>query len=87
MQADVERVIQAVKHEVLNALCIVTNEHLDGILRTTQRWYNERRVHSSRNQLPPIRDEKATLPIKFSKRQVVWDSQIGGHLRSYLSTS
>jgi len=56
---------------MLNAFRIVTNRHLDGILRTTQVWYNERRGCSSRNHLPPIRDEKATLPIQFSKKQVV----------------
>ena len=87
LQAYVERVIQTIKHEVLNAFCIVTNEHLDGILRTTQRWYNKQRGHSSRDHLPPIRDEKASLPIKFSKELVACDSQLGGHLRSYRSAS
>ena len=87
LQAYVERVIQTIKHEVLNAFCIVTNEHLDGILRTTQRWYNKQRGHSSRDHLPPIRDEKASLPMKFSKELVVCDSQLGGHLRSYRSAS
>ncbi|WP_146514780.1 transposase family protein [Rubripirellula amarantea] len=37
LQAHVERVIQTIKHEVLNAFCIVTNEHLNGILRTIKR--------------------------------------------------
>ena len=36
LQAHVERVIQTIEHEVLNATCIVTNEHLHSILRTTQ---------------------------------------------------
>ena len=51
LQAHVERVIQTIKREVLNAFCIVTNEHLDGILHTTQDWYNQRRGHSERS--PP----------------------------------
>jgi len=68
LQAHVERVIQTIKHEVLNAFCIVTNGHLDGILRTTQTWRNERRGHSSRDHLPPIRDEAVTVPINFSAR-------------------
>lgn len=42
LQAHVERVIQTIKHEVLNAFCIVTNEHVDSILRTTQDWYSKR---------------------------------------------
>ncbi|TWU54889.1 Integrase core domain protein [Rubripirellula tenax] len=83
LQAHVERVIQTIKHEVLNAFCIVTNEHLDGILRTTQDWYNKRRGHSGRDHLPPIRDESVTLPIKFSKQNVTCESELGGHLLSY----
>lgn len=67
----------------LNAFCIVTNEHLDGILRTTQNWYNQRRGHSSRDHLPPIRDDLLTVPIQFSKDNVVCDSELGGHLLSY----
>ncbi len=31
LQAHVERVIQTIKHEVLNAFCIVSNQHLDKI--------------------------------------------------------
>lgn len=83
LQAHVERVIQTIKHEVLNSFCIVTNRHLDGILRTTQDWYNKRRGHSERDHLPPIRDETVTVPIKFCKNQVVCDSELGGHLLSY----
>ncbi|MGB7326659.1 MAG: integrase core domain-containing protein [Rubripirellula sp.] len=83
LQAHVERVIQTIKHEVLNAFCIVTNAHLDGILRTTESWYNKRRGHSSRDHLPPIRDEAVTLPTKFSKDRIVCDSELGGHLLSY----
>ena len=67
LQTHVERVIQTIKHEVLNAFCIVTNEHLDSILCTTQSLYNERSGHSSRDHLPPIRDETLTVPINFSK--------------------
>lgn len=83
LQAYVERVIQTIKHDVLNAFCIVINERLDGIVRTTQRWYNQRRGHSSRDHLPPICDNTVTVPIKFSKDNVVCDSELGGHLLSY----
>jgi putative transposase len=83
LQAHVERVIQTIKHEVLNAFCIVNNSHLNHLLRVTQDWYNHRRGHSSREHLPPIPDEIATKPIKFSKNQVVCDSELGGHLLSY----
>lgn len=84
LQAHVERVIQTIKHEVLNAFCIVTNEHLDSILRTTQSWYNERRGHSSRDHLPPVRDEPpGHASVEFSKTHLVCEEQLGGHLKSY----
>ncbi|MCA9139018.1 MAG: integrase core domain-containing protein, partial [Planctomycetales bacterium] len=83
LQAHVERVIQTIKHEVLNAFCIVTNEHLNSILRKTQSWYNERRGHSSRDHLPPIRNDIAAVPIKFDRNKVVCETELGGHLRSY----
>lgn len=83
LQAHVERAIQTIKHEVLNAFCIVTNQHLDGILKKTQDWYNHRRCHSSRDHLPPIPDETPTVLARFSKAQVVCESELGGHLMSY----
>ncbi len=83
LQAHVERVIQTIKHEVLNAFCIVSNQHLDKILKTTTAWYNHRRCHSSREHLPPIRDDVPTVLQKFSKQNVVFESELGGHLMSY----
>jgi len=38
LQAFVERVIQTLKHEVLNAFCVVSEKHLDHILRVSQDW-------------------------------------------------
>ncbi len=43
LQAHVERVIQTIKHEVLNGFCTVSNSHLDQILRVRQIWYYHRR--------------------------------------------
>lgn len=52
LQAFVERVIQTLKHEVLNAFCVVSEKHLDQILCVSQDWYNRRRGHSARDHLP-----------------------------------
>ena len=83
LQAHVERVIQTIKHEVLNAFCIVTNEHLDGILRTTQSWYNHRRGHSARAHLPPVRDDDSPPTIDLKKTKVQCHTELGGLLKSY----
>ena len=45
--AYVERVNQTVKHEVLNGFCMVSESHLNHILRTSQDWYNHLRGHSA----------------------------------------
>ena len=57
LQAHVERAIQTIKHEVLNAFCIVTNQHLDGILKKTQDWYNHRRLLGSIGYILPAEAE------------------------------
>ncbi len=64
LQAHVERVIQTIKHEVLNGFCLVSNSHLDHILRLTQSWYSERRCHSARDNLPPVRTLAPSEPIE-----------------------
>ncbi len=51
LQAFVERVIQTLKHEVLNGFCVVSETHLDHILRVAQDWYNHRRGHTEREHL------------------------------------
>jgi putative transposase len=83
LQAHVERVIQTVKHEVLNAFCVVSNSHLDHLLRVTQDWYNHRRGHSARDHLPPLCDSDTPQTIDFAKQKVVCVEELGGHLKSY----
>ena len=83
LQAHVERVIQTIKHEVLNAFCIVSNRHMDYILRTAMRWYNERRGHSARDNLPPVRISDPTIVTTDTMSKIVCDLELGGHLKSY----
>jgi len=83
LQAHVERVIQTLKHEVLYAFCIVSNRHMDHILRTAMHWYNERRGHSARNHLPPVRDSNPPLLVAFPEGNIICDSELGGYLKSY----
>ncbi len=83
LQAHVERVIQTIKHEVLNAFCIVNEKHLNHILRNTMAWYNTERCHTARDHLPPVRPNDPEPAIKFSKSQVICSERLGGHLKSY----
>jgi len=53
LQAHVERVVQTLKHEVLNEFVVVSEKHLNHICREAQVWYNNERGHSARENLPP----------------------------------
>ncbi|XZE56515.1 integrase core domain-containing protein [Planctomycetaceae bacterium SH139] len=83
LQAFVERVIQTLKHEVLNAFCVVNEKHLDHILRVSQDWYNLRRGHTGRDQLPPVRNQDAPSVVDLTKQRLVCHTELGGHLKSY----
>ncbi len=87
LQAHVERVIQTIKHEVLNGFCIVSNSHLDYILRVTQNWYNHRRCHSARDNMPSARTLTSIEPIELSRHRLICDEELGGHLKSYRATA
>jgi len=83
LQAHIERAIQTIKHEVLNAFCIVSDAHLNHLLRVTQDWYNHRRGHSARDHLPPIRESDSPPTVDFSKQKLICVEELGGHLKSY----
>ena len=83
LQAFVERVIQTLKHEVLNAFCVVSEKHLVHILRVSQDWYNHRRDHSVRDHLPPVRDNDDPPVVNLTKRKLVCHTELGGHLKAY----
>lgn len=83
LQAFVERVIQTLKHEILNAFCVVSEKHLDHILRVSQDWYNHRRGHSCRDHLPPIREDKTPLGINLEATKIECRTELGGLLKSY----
>ena len=75
--------IQTLKHEVLNAFCVVSEKHLDHILRVSQDWYNHRRGHSAQGNLPPVRANGPISTMDLSKQRVVCHSELGDHLKSY----
>ncbi|TVP97262.1 MAG: hypothetical protein EA381_15505 [Planctomycetaceae bacterium] len=83
LQAFVERVIQALKHEVLNGFCVVSEQHLNCILRVGADWYNHRRGHSGRDHLPPARDEEDPPVVDLAKHKLVCHTELRGNLKSY----
>ncbi len=87
LQAFVERVIQTLKHEVLNGFCVVSERHLNHILRVGADWYNRRRGHTGRDHRPPIRDGDRPPTVDLARRALVCHTELGGHLKSYRSAA
>lgn len=67
--------------------CVVSEQHMDYILRVSEDWYNLRRGHSGRDHLPPLRDEQEATAVDLKKYKVVCHTELGGHLKSYLTAA
>ncbi len=83
LRAHVERVIQTLKHEVLNAFLVIGETHFNHILTTTQNWYNSERSHSSRDHLPPGWDKPPKVDNSAIPSEIVCTTRLGGLLNSY----
>jgi|SRR6056297_1685136 len=81
LQAFVERVVQTLKHEILNAFCIASDKQLDIILARGTDWYNNRRCHSERDNRPPVRDEAEPEVIDLATRKIECFEELGGQLK------
>ncbi|MDA0835102.1 MAG: integrase core domain-containing protein [Planctomycetota bacterium] len=77
-----ERVIQTIKHECLANFIIFGKRHLDYLTAEFSAYYNTKRAHMERNNLPPcgeIPDEIATLRLD----QIDIQSHVGGLVKSF----
>ena len=87
--AFVERVIQTLRVEALDHFLFSGQKHLNYVVSTFARLYNERRPHQSKENLPlpvangsPVDDPPelvATIPLS----EVGCESQLGGLLKHY----
>lgn len=82
-QAHVERAIQTLKFELLDAFVIVAERHLNHLCKQFQLWYNGSRCHSARDHLPPAWDKPPELVKTVDAKNIVCTTQLGGHLKSY----
>lgn len=83
LQAHVERAIQTLKHECLNAFVVSSERHLNFIVREFQRWYNHERGHSARDHLPPACEKKPEGVNEIKRGDVICTTRLGGHLKAY----
>ena len=83
LRAHVERVIQTIKHEVLNAFIVTGEQHFNHILKSAQDWYNSERSHSSRDHLPPGWDKPPKVDNTVIPSEIICTTRLGGLLNSY----
>lgn len=83
LQAHVERAIQTLKHECLNAFVVISQKHLNYIVREFQAWYNHERGHSACDHLPPALEQKPESVMTLKLSDVVCTTWLGGHLKAY----
>ena len=83
LQACVERVVQTLKHEILNGFCIVSERQLELILFCGTDWYNNRKCHSAKDNRPPERDETEPEVIDLANRKTECFEELGGQPKSY----
>ena len=83
LQAHVERVIQTLRHEILNYFVIVAPRHLNYITRNAMAWYNHERPHSARDHLPPACEKPPERQVSLKMSDVVCTTRLGGLLKSY----
>lgn len=82
LRAHVERVIQTIKHEVLDSLIVIGERHCNHILTTIQDWYNAERSHSARNHLPPGWDKPPESDNTAALSEITCTTRLGGLLNS-----
>lgn len=83
LQAHVERVVQTLKHEVLNYFVVLSERHLNYICRQAQDRYNTQRGHSARKDLPPAWEKEPQEAKTIKLSDVVCTTRLGGLLKSY----
>ena len=82
LNARVERVIQTIKHEVLNHFIVLGRDHLDYLVKTYATHHNTNRPHSHRNHRPPC--DQADVPewTTIKLEDVECREQLGGVIKS-----
>ncbi len=83
LQAHVERVVQTLKHEVLNEFVVVSKKHLNHICREAQAWYNNECGHSARENLPPSWGNQPEEIETIKLKDVTCSTKLGGLLKHY----
>ncbi|REJ95434.1 MAG: hypothetical protein DWQ29_02010 [Planctomycetota bacterium] len=83
LQAHVERVVQSLKHEILDYFVIVSERHLNQVCAEGVRWYNTERGHSARDNVPPAWESAPEQVATIKLSDVACTTRLGGLLKHY----
>jgi hypothetical protein len=82
-QAHIERAIQTLQFEVLDAFVVVAERHLNHICKQAVAWYNGERGHGGRDHLPPAWEKPPEPAAAVESTNLGCTTRLGGFLRSY----
>ena len=82
LHARVKRVIQSIKHEVVNQFIVLGRDHLDYLVRSFTSHYNSNRPHSRRNHRPPCDQAEVPEWTTIKLEDVECRQQLGGVVKS-----
>lgn len=87
LQAYVGRLIQTLRHELLNHFLIFGTQHLDHLGKTYLEFYHRLWPHQGLDNVPPVRDKanrkKSDDSETISLADIRCEKQLGGLLKSY----
>ncbi|QUQ67078.1 integrase core domain-containing protein [Kutzneria sp. CA-103260] len=83
MNAHCERVIGAIRREVLDHVLVTNETHTRRVLAEYQDHYNRHRPHRSRGQLPPDVQEQPCAVQDFEARRLVRTRVLAGVIHEY----
>ncbi len=82
LNARVERVIQSIKHEVLNHFIALGRDHLDYLVKVFTKHDNDNRPDSHRNHRPPCDQAEVPEWTTIKLKDVECREQLGGVIKS-----
>ena len=78
-----ERFVATIRWECLDKFIIFGKRHLDYVISEFVSYYNHRRAHMERENLPPVRSAEPEQVETLRLDEVVIKSHVGGLVRSF----
>ena len=74
--------MKTIREECLSKFIFFGTKHLEFVVSEFSDYYNLRRAHSSRDSLPPIREQPDEV-MSINRREIEVRSYVGGLIKSF----